>query len=601
MGCCAGKETAEVTATKAAVTTGNVSLVAGGAVAGAVVGGPIGLAIGAAIGLAAVGTIGKVAKPPDGLLKDLWRGMVNMTELHDKLPAIGMIRLDRGGAPVPPAISDHLMIKDVNSTLFRTVPVTAEGLDFAAVMSGAPLSAQQVQALKAAITQLEKAGVIAIVADSGLFVHYQQLATTQTTAPVLLSPLLQAPLLLCVLSQHESILTITTDSTTFSQSALESTLLKSSLVDTPAAAKRFVLRGCERLEGFSNFSSDPNKAVDVAGAQTGLIGLVSEAVEQMRKAGKPIGAILLESAILPAFSDVLRNAFPLPIFDNFTLADFAHKASIDNPRFGISFGPASAPTRDLNMSTLPSIGILRIDYTYPPALGDAAHPNSYYYRTPHATVKGLTFERAQKGAPLTAKQRSAMAKAIEELEAQGVMGIAGDCGFMMHYQKDARLMCSVPCFVSALLQAPMLSSLFAADELVLVLTANGPALAAELPHLLSMSGVSSAADQKRFVVAGCEGLPGFEAVALGQKVNVAKVMPHCVKLVQSKIREMPKIRAILLECTELPPYADAIRHATSLPVLDSITLVDYFHGAISENPYFGIDWKKLAETPAFQL
>lgn len=256
--------------------------------------------------------------------------------------------------------------------------------------------------------------------------------------------------------------------------------------------------------------------------------------------------------------------------------------------------------RDLDTSTLPSIGILRIDYTYPPALGDAAHPNSYYYRTPHATVTGLTFELAQAGGPLTAAQREAMAKAIEALEEQGVMGIAGDCGFMMHYQAEARLLCKVPCFVSALLQAPLLASWFALDELVLVLTANGPALEPELPKLLAIAGVTKPAQQARFVVAGCEDLPGFEAVRLGLKVDVKKVMPHCVQLVRAQIAARPKIRAVLLECTELPPYADAIRHATGLPVLDSITLVDYFHAGLSENPYFGIDWAKLAQTPAFK-
>ena len=31
------------------------------------------------------------------------------------------------------------------------------------------------------------------------------------------------------------------------------------------------------------------------------------------------------------------------------------------------------------------------------------------------------------------------------------------------------------------------------------------------------------------------------------------------------------IRAILLECTELPPYADALRYHTGLPVWDAIT------------------------------
>ena len=33
--------------------------------------------------------------------------------------------------------------------------------------------------------------------------------------------------------------------------------------------------------------------------------------------------------------------------------------------------------------------------------------------------------------------------------------------------------------------------------------------------------------------------------------------------------------------------------------VDAITIVDFFHAAVSENPYFGIDWDKLASTPAF--
>merc|ERR1712137_924322 len=104
-------------------------------------------------------------------------------------------------------------------------------------------------------------------------------------------------------------------------------------------------------------------------------------------------------------------------------------------------------------------------------------------------------------------------------------------------------------------------------------------------------------DQVRFHVAGCEDLPGFEAVAQAKKVDVDKVSPHVVALVKQFQRDHPTLRAVLLECTELPPYADAIREATGLLVLDSITLVDYFHSAVSDNPYFGIDWEKLANTP----
>jgi len=233
-------------------------------------------------------------------------------------------------------------------------------------------------------------------------------------------------------------------------------------------------------------------------------------------------------------------------------------------------------------------------------MGDAAHPNSYYYKTPHAVIKGLSFEDAQAGKPLTDAQRAAMQAAIAELEGLGVTGIAGDCGFLVNYQREAtRMSTKVPCFISAMLQAPLLPSLFgAADDVFLVLTANGPALLPAMPKILSECHVA-AADQPRFVVRGCEDVPGFgDAVAQAKKVDVDKVRPHVVKLVEDFRAANPGLRAVLLECTELPPYADAIRHATNLLVLDAITLVDFFHSAVSENPYFGIDWQRLVDTPA---
>ena len=90
------KEVATEVATKGAVTGAEVGIVVAATTAGTVVAGPIGTAIGVAIGLATVGTIGKVVKPPAGLLRDLWRGLLSANELLDKLPKVGLLRLDRG-------------------------------------------------------------------------------------------------------------------------------------------------------------------------------------------------------------------------------------------------------------------------------------------------------------------------------------------------------------------------------------------------------------------------------------------------------------------------------------------------------------------------
>ena len=303
MGICCSKKAAAETATKAVVSTGNVSLIVGGAAVGTVIAGPVGTAIGAAIGTVAVGAIGKVIDPPTGLLTDVWRGLLVRAELIDQLPTLGLLRLDRGGAPAPPAVSDLLMERDVNSTLFRVVPATVTGVDLATVRSGAPLTPEQQASLAQAVSKLESKGVIAITADSGACIHMQRAVASQTKLPVLLSPLLQAPLLTAVLGPHETILTITCDSSRFGQADLEATLSKFGLAQTAAASKRFVLKGCEHIPGFA----EPERPIDLKAAQSGLIELVKSASAELRQAGRPCGAILLESAMLPAFSDVVRR------------------------------------------------------------------------------------------------------------------------------------------------------------------------------------------------------------------------------------------------------------------------------------------------------
>ena len=43
-----------------------------------------------------------------------------------------------------------------------------------------------------------------------------------------------------------------------------------------------------------------------------------------------------------------------------------------------------------------------------------------------------------------------------------------------------------------------------------------------------------------------------------------------------------------MECTELPPYSDAVRYATGLPVWDAITSCNAFIAGVQDNPRFGL-------------
>ena len=63
----------------------------------------------------------------------------------------------------------------------------------------------------------------------------------------------------------------------------------------------------------------------------------------------------------------------------------------------------------------------------------------------------------------------------------------------------------------------------------------------------------------------------------------ADVVAEAVALQQSH----PDVAAIrsLLECTDLPPYADAVAEATGLPVYDITTLINWAQRAVEPKRY----------------
>jgi len=238
------------------------------------------------------------------------------------------------------------------------------------------------------------------------------------------------------------------------------------------------------------------------------------------------------------------------------------------------------------MKSAATLGVIRLDYDYPPAPGDIDHPDSFSYDVFYRVVPGLTFEVIQ-NKTLTAEVRAEFIEAVQWLDMKGVSGITGDCGFMMYLQGLARQHTKKPVFMSSLAQLPAVTCAFAKTELICIMTANGKSLRPMRPLIKDECGVDP--EENRYVIVGAEDVPGFEAVAVGGKVDVEKVTPGMVAKAKQTLRDHPGIRAFLLECTELPPYSDAIRLATGLPVFDSITCCDYFMAAFTDNKRFGVN------------
>ena len=161
----------------------------------------------------------------------------------------------------------------------------------------------------------------------------------------------------------------------------------------------------------------------------------------------------------------------------------------------------------------------------------------------------------------------------------------------MNFQHIARKVTQRPVVMSPLCALPSVTCAFSKHERIAIFTASAEALYPMRQQLWDECGVDL--EDKRFLIVGCQDVPGFETVAQGERVDVQECMSHIVKLAQDVVAEHAKtdspVRAIVFECTELPPYSTAVRAATKLPVFDAVTMCNSFVDSMQNNPRFGVD------------
>jgi Asp/Glu/hydantoin racemase len=137
--------------------------------------------------------------------------------------------------------------------------------------------------------------------------------------------------------------------------------------------------------------------------------------------------------------------------------------------------------------------------------------------------------------------------------------------------------------LSALLQIPWLAAALGPERAIGVLTAHGGRLT---PELLALAG---AGPEHRVHVAGMEHRPVFRGPILDETalLDTDAIQAEIVAEAEALVARHSDIGAVVLECSNMPPYAHAIQAATGLPVFDFITMIDYFHAGQSRRAFQG--------------
>ena len=205
------------------------------------------------------------------------------------------------------------------------------------------------------------------------------------------------------------------------------------------------------------------------------------------------------------------------------------------------------------------LGVLMLDTRFPRLPGDIGHPRTFDFPVRRAVVSGASPQRVvrERDPALLAPFIAAARRLVEQ---DGATAITTSCGFLVLWQRELQAALPVPVWTSSLLLLPGL-------ERPGVVTVDSASLSAE--HLRAAG--ADAATPVEGVAPGCalqrtllDDLPELDARGAEREVVAAA---------KRLLRRAPALADIVLECTNLPPYADAVRRATGRRVHDITTLI----------------------------
>jgi len=222
-----------------------------------------------------------------------------------------------------------------------------------------------------------------------------------------------------------------------------------------------------------------------------------------------------------------------------------------------------------------TVGVLMLDTRFPRIPGDMGNATTFPFPVRYHRVTGAVPDLVvRKGAE---GLLDAFIDGARYLEREGVGAVTTNCGFLVKFQRQMAEAVRIPVFTSSLLLVPLVYRLLAPGRRVGIMTVNAPSLT---PEHLAGAGIGS---DIPLAVIGMETEKEFTRVMLDNELelDVDAARAEHLRVAGRLVDEHPDLGAIVLECTNMPPYADDIRRVTGLPVFDITSLVRMAHDALA--------------------
>ena len=219
------------------------------------------------------------------------------------------------------------------------------------------------------------------------------------------------------------------------------------------------------------------------------------------------------------------------------------------------------------------LGVIMLETRFPRIAGDIGNGTTWPFPVLFKVVAGATPERVVlQGAKGLLPDFIAAAR---ELVAMGAEAITTSCGFLVVFQKEIAAAVGVPVATSSLLQVPWVEAMLPPGRRVGVVTVSRASLT---PAHVAAAGMAPDTP-----VMGVEnGRELFRVMVTQDKaeLDVAAAEQDILDAGRALVAAHPEVGAIVLECTNMPPYAAALQAELGLPVHDVISLGTYLFGGL---------------------
>lgn len=215
-----------------------------------------------------------------------------------------------------------------------------------------------------------------------------------------------------------------------------------------------------------------------------------------------------------------------------------------------------------------AVGILMLEAQFPRIPGDMGNALTWPFPVLYKVVRDASPDRVvrQQAKGLFDNFLSA----AQELIADGADGITTNCGFLILFQDELSTALNVPVISSSLMQVPLVDRILPAGKRCGILTISSATLT-EM-HL------EKAGCQLDTPIGGTKESGEFCQAILNNRLelDIDLARQENIAAAKSLVENNPDLGAILLECTNMIPFAADIRNATGLPVFSIYNLVCWF-------------------------